>query len=157
MRYIAKRVMRRSRLFRRRTQGIAAVEFAILGTVLLLIIGGVIDFGHAWYLKQLITNASREGARYGVAYQVDSTATRIKPNALSPSIHDHVTGLPSLAGLSVSVTPGPGATDGYTTGAKGKAVKVTVSVTKTWFILGSFLPASTLPTSIKASTEMLVE
>ena len=83
-----KRFSRRCRLFQRRTQGIAAVEFALLGTLLLFIFAGIIDFGHAWYLKQMITNASREGARYGVAYKVDSTATRVKPNALNPIDHD---------------------------------------------------------------------
>ena len=69
------------RRFHRRTEGMAAVEFAILGSVFLLFLGGIMDLGHAWYMKQVVTNASREGARYGVTFRVDSHATRIKPNA----------------------------------------------------------------------------
>ena len=45
-----------------RTKGAVAVEFAVIGTVFLILIAGVFDFGHAWYMKQAITNASREGA-----------------------------------------------------------------------------------------------
>lgn len=148
-----KRFSRRCRLFQRRTQGIAAVEFALLGTLLLFIFAGIIDFGHAWYLKQMITNASREGARYGVAYQVDNTATRVKPNALNPSITTYTAGL--LPGLSPNVPTPTGA--GYTSGNKLDPLTVTVQVTKTWFVLGGFLPAGTLPSTLSASTTMLLE
>ena len=130
----------------------AAVEFAILGTAFIMILGGIIDFGHAWYLKQLVTNASREGARYGVAYQVDSTATRTKPQNFSPTIEVYTNGL--LSGLSTTVTPS-GA--GYTTGAKGQPVQVKVNAPKNWFFLGSFLPSGTLPTTLSTTTTMLCE
>ncbi|MFI5331970.1 MAG: TadE/TadG family type IV pilus assembly protein [Desulfobaccales bacterium] len=131
----------------------AAVEFALLGTMLLFIVAGIIDFGHAWYLKQMITNASREGARYGVAYNVDSTATRVKPNTLSPSIQTYTTSF--LPNLSATVPTPTGA--GYTSGTKLDPLTVTVNATKTWFVLGGFLPASTLPTTLSASTTMLLE
>ena len=38
--------------FVRQTKGAVAVEFPIIGTLFLLIIAGVLDFGHAWYMKQ---------------------------------------------------------------------------------------------------------
>ncbi len=158
MRYLVKRVMRRSRLFRRRTQGMAAVEFAMLGTALIFIFAGIFDFGHAWYLQQLVTSASREGARYGVAYQVDSTATRIAPNALSPSIQSHVTSLAYLSGLSITVpTPTGTGYSGTYAGVKSYPVNVTVQATKTWFMLGAFLPASALPATMQATTTMSCE
>ena len=49
----------------RREDGAVSVEFALMLTLLLLIVGGVIDFGHYLYLRQVATNASREGARQG--------------------------------------------------------------------------------------------
>ena len=49
-------------------EGAAAVEFALVLNLLLLLLMGMIDFGHAWFLRQVITNASREGARAGVVY-----------------------------------------------------------------------------------------
>ncbi len=48
-------------------KGVAAVEFAIILPVLLLIIFGIIEFGLLMYDKQVITNASREGARIGIS------------------------------------------------------------------------------------------
>jgi Flp pilus assembly protein TadG len=51
---------------RTREQGSAAVEFALLLPVLVLLIFGIIEFGVLLYDQQVITNASREGARYGI-------------------------------------------------------------------------------------------
>jgi Flp pilus assembly protein TadG len=156
MRRIIKHYVLRCRGFWRRTQGVAAVEFAILGTVLILVLGGVIDFGHSFFISQVVTNASREGARYGVTFMVDSTATRIPPSSLSPSISNYVTtkyiSQTLVAGLNPTVAVS-GA--GYSTGAKGQPVQVTVSATKTWFLLKTIIPG--LPTTISATSVMLCE
>ena len=45
-----------------------AVEFIILFPLFLLIVVGIVEFGHLWYVDHVITNASREGARAGVVY-----------------------------------------------------------------------------------------
>ena len=47
-------------------RGGAAVEFAIVLPLLALILFGTIDFALLFYNKQVITNASREGARAAV-------------------------------------------------------------------------------------------
>jgi len=47
-------------------KGGSAVEFAIVLPVLLLVVFGVIEWGLYMYNRQVITNAAREGARYGV-------------------------------------------------------------------------------------------
>jgi len=47
-------------------RGAAAVEFAILLPVLVLLLFGTIEFGLLLFNKQVITNASREGARAGI-------------------------------------------------------------------------------------------
>jgi len=46
--------------------GAAAVEFAIILPLLIVLLFGIIEFGLLLYNKQIITNASREGARAGV-------------------------------------------------------------------------------------------
>jgi Flp pilus assembly protein TadG len=156
MRRLFKHSILQGRGLRRRTEGFAAVEFALLATVLILIVSGILDFGHAWYIQQVLTNASREGARYGVAFSVDGKAARIPPSNLSPTIKDYVVNnyisQTSLASLNPIVTVS-GA--GYATGTKGQPVQVTVSVTKKWFILGKFI--SNLPTNLGATTVMLCE
>jgi Flp pilus assembly protein TadG len=47
-------------------KGVAAVEFAIVLPFLVLLVFGTIDFGLMFYNKQVLTNASREGARAGI-------------------------------------------------------------------------------------------
>ncbi len=53
---------RRARNFRR-DRGAAAVEFALLLPVLLLLVFGLIDFGRALNAQITLTQAAREGAR----------------------------------------------------------------------------------------------
>ncbi len=55
-------------------KGVAAVEFAIILPVLMMIVLGIIEFGLLMYDKQVITNASREGARIGISDAVVSDA-----------------------------------------------------------------------------------
>ena len=47
-------------------RGQALAEFALILPVLFLLIAGIIEFGRAWNIKQVVTDASREGARYAV-------------------------------------------------------------------------------------------
>ncbi|MGH7517789.1 MAG: TadE/TadG family type IV pilus assembly protein [Gemmatimonadales bacterium] len=44
-------------------RGQATVEFALILPVLLLLVLGIIEFGKAWNLAQVATDAVREGAR----------------------------------------------------------------------------------------------
>ncbi|MBU4447985.1 MAG: pilus assembly protein [Proteobacteria bacterium] len=137
------------RLFRlvRGREGAAAVEFAIVLNLLLLLLMGMIDFGHAWFLKQVITNASREGARVGVVYPhlvMDIPATVIS------GVKDH---LPGTMGtdpeLNIDVKVGSGLT--------ADPLTVTVTYTKTWWIINYFLPGMGDSTQIWAQTVMRYE
>jgi Flp pilus assembly protein TadG len=51
---------------RRIRQGAAAVEFAIVAPLFFLMVFGMIEFGRAIMVQQVLTNATREGARYAV-------------------------------------------------------------------------------------------
>ena len=46
--------------------GAALIEFAIIFPLLVLLVMGAIEFGLLCYNKQVIINASREGARTGI-------------------------------------------------------------------------------------------
>ena len=50
-------------------RGVVAAEFAILLPVLLLIVFGTMEFGMMMYGREVVTNATREGARYGIVAQ----------------------------------------------------------------------------------------
>jgi Flp pilus assembly protein TadG len=53
-------------MIRLNERGATAVEFAILLPVLLLILFGIIEFGMIMYGREIVTNATREGARAGI-------------------------------------------------------------------------------------------
>jgi len=136
-----------------------AVEFAVIGIVFILLIAGVLDFGHAWFMRHVVTNASREGARYGITYQTNTSGLRITPNALTPSIEQYISSnylanaaLPSDANPSITM----GGT-GYTTGTKGAPLEVTVTAVKTWFIISGLIPGLGEQETIAATTVMLCE
>ena len=136
----------RWRLWRQERGGIV-VEFALIIPVLLLLVFGIVDFGHAWYMDHLLSNASREGARYGTRFATVAGATqRLLPKNLAPSIVNYVNntsaenggqgggGLISLlpADATPVVTPsGPGWTETSPTNLAGKATStVTVAARK---------------------------
>lgn len=56
-------------------KGAAAVEFAIVAPLLVLLVIGICEFGLLWYNSQVIINASREGARAGIARAADAADT----------------------------------------------------------------------------------
>lgn len=58
-------------------RGAAAVEFAIVCSLLFLLVFGIIEFGIMLYDKAMLTNASREGARAGIVYAPDRDATSV--------------------------------------------------------------------------------
>jgi hypothetical protein len=153
----------------RRQQGSVAVEFAIIVPVFLLLVFGIVDLGHAWYLKQVISNASREGARYGAKYHADPvTGIQIKPNTLNPSIINYVNntsaqngglggwGLKSLLPADGNPWVLPGGA-GYTSGVPGDDLSVTVTATKTWFVLGTLVPGWGNSEDLSATTIMKCE
>jgi hypothetical protein len=66
--YKCKHAQFRPRADRRslKSAGVAAIEFALVLPVLMLILLGIIDFGLMMYDKAMITNAAREAARAGI-------------------------------------------------------------------------------------------
>ncbi|NLF69393.1 MAG: pilus assembly protein [Candidatus Anammoximicrobium sp.] len=56
----------RRRAARQRRSGAVMVEMALTLPVFLALILGIIEFGQAFMVQQIVTNAAREGARHGV-------------------------------------------------------------------------------------------
>lgn len=130
-------------------EGAVAVELGILLPVLLFLIAGGMDLGHCYYIKHVITNASREGARYATRYKYPSQP------ATTGTVADYIksaSGLDynslNLDTLVVSATPSPV--------VPGSKATVTVKAKKHWWILGS-LPGFTDPQQLTGTTTMIVE
>jgi Flp pilus assembly protein TadG len=103
------------RLCRRRQRGAAAVEFAIVAPIFFLMIFGMIEFGRMVMVQQIITNASREGARIGV---LDGTTG----SQVLASVDNYLEGA-RISGAAVTVNPTEPSTAGY-----GEPVTVTVTI-----------------------------
>jgi len=137
--------------------GAIAVEFALILPVLLLLLFGIVDFGHAWYMRHVLQNSCREGARYATRYQTDASGNRLLPSTLSPSIQNYIlnttaenagsgTGLNSLlpTGAGAAVTPsGPAYFETDITKLPLEDLTVTVTAKKDWFILNKLVPGIT--------------
>jgi hypothetical protein len=61
-------------------RGAVIVEFALLLPLLLFLLMGMTEFGLLFYNKQVLTNASREGARAGIAHLTENDIKDIVVN-----------------------------------------------------------------------------
>jgi hypothetical protein len=64
-------MMMKTNLETRGQRGAAMIEFALVLPVLLIVLLGTVEFSFLLYNKAMITNASREGARLGIVYEID--------------------------------------------------------------------------------------
>ena len=117
--------------------GAAAIEFAIIAPLFFTLVFGSIEFGRALMVQQVLTNASRVGAREAITLNGTQSAV----TSVSTS---YATGA-SVSGMSVSVTPDPA------NALAGDMVTVNVSVPYSnvswlppWFLGGTTLSASSV-------------
>jgi Flp pilus assembly protein TadG len=147
------------------TDGMAVVEFAIILSVFLMMLLGIIEFGYDWYLKHALTNASRDGARYGVMYKTNTaTNLQVYPSGLPSGtwstiatvVQNELNGeLPSAIASSVQVTCSGTAWTSATPNP-GDPLTVTVTATKDWSALGALIPSLNNKT-ISVQTTMNLE
>lgn len=74
---------------RDRTRGQAAVEFALIVPIFVLLLLGIFDLGRAVYASSTLNNAAREGARQAI---VDQTVAHIRDRAVGHSVALGVSG-----------------------------------------------------------------
>jgi len=91
------------------------VEFAVVAPVFILLVFGMIEYGRMLMVQQVLTNASREGARRAV---LDGTLT----SDVEAVINEYLAS-GSVSGASISVTPDPPSSAGF-----GEPVTVAISV-----------------------------
>lgn len=127
-------------------RGGSAVEFAILLLVLLLIVFGIIEFGLIFYNQQVITNASREGARYGIVSRVP----RYTADEVAQVINDYCQGrlYPQSSTATPTVTVSAPSGTGF-----GADLEVSVS----WPYDFIFLPDYLMGRPLYAKTVMKYE
>jgi Flp pilus assembly protein TadG len=120
-----------------RRRGAAVVEFAVIAPLFFMLVFGIIEFGRALMVQQILTNASREGARRAI---VEGAAE----SEVQELVSDYLTNA-SVSGTSTTVSP-----SALSTAGTGDKVTVTVSVPyasvawlPSWFLGNNTLTAST--------------
>lgn len=123
----------------RQRRGTALVEFAMVAPVFFLFMVGAIEFGRAIMVQEVLTDASREGARVGIIDGMQTSDVQSAANAYLTAM--------KVSGATVSVSPqNPGSTP------SGTQVTVTISipyksvswVPAPWFLGSATLTASTV-------------
>jgi len=108
--------------------GAELVEFALVLPILLLVFGGILDFGLLLQRQQVITNAAREGARLAVVnYPVPDVQERVRRfvrEGLNNQTLEPVTTVSPPQSISL-----PG-------GSTFNAVHVDVTLTSQYLVLG---------------------
>jgi Flp pilus assembly protein TadG len=133
-------------MYLKREEGAAAVEFALLLPLLMMILFGIIEFGLVLYNQEVITNASREGARFGIVIG--------NPRPATGQIQDVVNTYLTNAGLNsgnatVSVAGAQG--------ASGSDLTVSVIFPYTFLVLPNFAASLTDSLNLNAATVMKLE
>lgn len=88
-----------------RDRGAAAVEFALVLPVLLLVLCGIVDFGRALHAQVVLTQAAREGARLAALGAPDTVARTVDAAGALSGVEVGVTACPaSLAAADAVAT-----------------------------------------------------
>lgn len=144
--------------FLRRQKGQAITEFALILPFLLLLIGGIVDFGLAFFIGQMVGNAAREGARVGATIRpaegtrmfpsTETSSCRVDTSCSDGSTTSTVLLAAKDALPSSNLFNGFIITSTFTAAssetASDAAVQVVVEGTYNWFLIGPLLN-STLP------------
>lgn len=148
-------------------KGAAAVEFAIVLPLLLTLVFGIIEFSLAMYDKAMITNASREGARFGIVYRVvadpvNTGETMYQPpteaeilEVVNNYLGDNLVTFGESTGAAVTRT----FDDNDASGAlsSGDSMTVTVDYTYGYLVIPNFIGDIAGPLNMRATTVMMME
>jgi hypothetical protein len=150
------------RVVTRRDTGAAAVEFALVASVLIVLVFGIVDFGWLFNRTTLITNATREGAREGAVTRTGATASAAATSSLTAVGIGTTTNAADInkALITVTCTKASNATcnvnaSDNTAPVSGDKIKVKIDYQHRWITpFGGTFGTTFL---ISRSTEMRVE
>ena len=92
-------------------RGASAVEFALIVPLLILLVLGIAEFGHAFQVQGTLSAAAREGVR-AMALQNDPTAARTATENAAGSLR------PALTNAQIVITPATCPATGGTTNVR---------------------------------------
>lgn len=132
-------------------KGAAMVEFALILPLLVIITFGIIEFGLFIYNQQIITNASREGARAGIV----ASSPRLPSASINSVVQNYCANY--LITLGAQNTPTTTLT-GYSANALFQQdLTVQVNYTYSFLVIPNFIPGFNKIKNMHAITVMRYE
>jgi Flp pilus assembly protein TadG len=126
-------------------EGAGLVEFSLLAPLIVALLFGLVEFGLSLYSKEVLTNASREGARFGVVY----TTPRKTAAEIQARVQEY------LANAGFTDTPNINVVGAQ--GTSGRPLTVSVSYPYNFQVLPHFVCSFTGSINLNANTVMLME
>ncbi len=126
-------------------KGSSLAEFALVAPLFVVLLFGLVEFGLAMYTKEVVTNASREGARLGVIFST--------PRKTSAEITTRVQEYLNKSGFTETVTVNVSGAGG----ASGNPLSVKVSYPYNFQVLPNFVSGFLGTVNLSANTVMLME
>ena len=117
-------------------RGTAVVEFALVAPVLCLVVLGIMEFGRAMMVGEMLNNAARSGCRAGTLVGMTNTNVTSTVNQC----------LATLTNCTTTIQVNGAAAD-VSSGGRGDTVSVTITVpysSVSWLPTSSFLGGVTL-------------
>lgn len=126
-------------------EGAGLVEFSLLAPLFVVLLFGLVEFGLSIYSKGVLTNASREGARFGVVY----TTPRKTTDEIKSKVQDYLNKSGFTDTPTINVTGAEG--------SSGTPLTVTVTYPYTFQVLPQFVCSFTGSLNLTSNTVMLME
>lgn len=130
---------------RKSEEGAGVVEFALIAPLFILLLFGLVEFGQALYTKEVLTNASREGARFGVVYCTPRKTQEQIRNRVQEYLQK--AGFREAAAITVVGAQGP----------SGQDLRVSVSYPYEFQVLPRFVAQMLGTVQLTATTVMKME
>lgn len=126
-------------------EGASIVEFSVLAPLFVVLLFGLVEFGLSIYSKEVLANASREGARLGVVY----STPRKSAGEITARVQEYLTKAGFTDTATINVTGAQG--------TSGSPLRVTVSYPYNFQVLPPFVSGLTGTITLTADTVMLME
>jgi len=140
-------------MFLKQQSGSSAVEFALVLPILVILLFGIVEFGIILYDKAVITNASREGARYGILFREPGAEVACSDitSRITSYTSDNLLTFGTATAVNIDYSPSS------CTPAAGSELTVTVRYQYDYLVLPGFVGGLIGPIDLEGQTIMVKE